>query len=104
MVTKIKIYPDAGEKVTNTSECRNFLERVVGVAENRAKDTAPVDTGNYQDSIGSGLIDGETNAVAEFYTEGIDYWTFIEFGCINYGPKRILTNAAKAVCDRVEAG
>ena len=90
--TKVKIYPDAAEKVTNNGDCRTFLTQVAKSAEEQAVDEAPVDTGAYRDSIRSGLNEDGIEPTA-FLSADVDYWAYLEYGTINNEPFRTLTTA-----------
>lgn len=102
-VTEIEIFDDAAVKVVDTPECREFIERVAKAAEENAVGAAPVRTGAYQASIGSGLLEGQSGPAAELYSDGsVDYWEFLEFGSIHNIAFRTLTNAVAQAVGSIE--
>ena len=98
---EVTIFPDAAEKVSDTPEARAYLEQVAKAVGEEAQATAPVRTGAYRDSIGSGPLDG-TRPGAQVWA-GTDYWYELEYGSIHNRPFRTLTNALASASKSAEA-
>jgi hypothetical protein len=100
MASEFEIYDDAAEKVTNTPECRSWLERIAGDGASYAQGIAPVRTGAYADSITSGVMQGE--APEAYVAAGTDYWKWLEYGTIHNMPYRTLTQTMEYMCNSSE--
>jgi hypothetical protein len=94
---RLVIYPDAAEKVINTSECRSYLYRVAQAALNDAYAAAPVLSGHYRDSLFASIIEGDSPKAQ--LASSSSFWHWVEFGSINNDPHRVLSAAVQGQVD-----
>jgi HK97 gp10 family phage protein len=100
LASRIEIFPDAGDKVANTPEAREYLARVADDGAKYAQTIAPVRTGAYRDSIKSASDNGARPGAT--VSVGTAYWTYLEYGTIHNRPFRVLTNTLTYMANKTE--
>ena len=95
----IFIYKDAAGKVVNTPECRQFLGGIAALGAQLTRSSAPVFTGQYRDSIVSGILP-DTDVPTAGFGSNSAHWHHVEFGTITTQPHRTLTKAGMAISQK----
>lgn len=85
---------DAGRKIANSAEAKAFIDARLEDCLAEAQRTAPVDTGEYRDSLGiTPAAERPDGTVAGELWSDSWYWHLVEYGSVNNPPHRVLEHA-----------